>query len=214
MRTLRLAVVAAAAALTALPASSANVFQTDLASISASGTAGVLRLGSVWAGSEGPLFPLGTVVDGSFLPANTQWTLGTYWWDELAFPQTLNSVVIEITLNSAHTVNRFIVQGDDNEDYIVDYWDGSGWVQAFNAAAIGGPGMETRDSGLIGSVTSDRFRVRGSGGDLYYSVSEIQAFDAGRVSEPTVLSLAVLGLGAAGLRRRSRPAGAAPSYST
>jgi hypothetical protein len=182
------------------------VFQTDLAAVTASGTAGTLRAGSIWSGSEFPAAALSTVVDGSFVPQFTQWTNGTYWWDELLVDRQgpANPVVIEITLNAAHTVNRFVVQGDDNEDYIVDYWDGAAWVQAFNAAAVGGPGMETRDSGLIAAVTSDRFRVRGSGGDSYYSVAEIQAFDVARVSEPPALALAMLGLGLA-LRRRVSP---------
>lgn len=198
-----IASIAAAAAATALPASSANVFQTDLLSITASGVPGSLRPGSIWSGVEGPIAALSSVVDGAFVAPNTQWTLGTFWWDELLFDaRALNPVVIEITLNSTHTVNRFVVQGDDNEDYIVEYWDGASWVQAFNAASFGGPGMETRDSGLMATVTSDRFRVFGFGGDSYYSVSEIQAFDAQRISEPAGLALAAVALGMAALRRR------------
>lgn len=185
------------------PALAAPVFQTDLASISASGVAGVLRAGSIWSGSAGPLAALASVVDGVFVPANTQWTLGTYWWDEFAFQgNPPNPVAIEITLNSAHTVNRFVIQGDDNESYHVDYWDGADWQLAYTAGPVFTFGMETRDSGLIASVTSDRFRVRASGGDAYYSVSEIQAFDAVRVSEPGTLGLLALGFAAGMLRRR------------
>src|SRR5262245_10202195 len=125
MKPLRLVAISAAIlfGMAVRPASADQIFLTDLASISASGTAGVLRPGSIWSGFESPLSPLATVVDGVFLPQGTQWTQGTYWWDEALNPQgPPNPVVIEITLNSPHTVNRFVVQADDNDDYFVDYW--------------------------------------------------------------------------------------------
>lgn len=179
-----------------------NVFLTDLASISASGTAGALRPGSIWDGAAGPIAPLSTVVDGAFVAPNTQWTLGTYWWDEALFsPQAANPVVIEITLNSAHTVNRFVVQADDNDAYVVQWWDGAAWQTAFNAGAVFTFGMETRDSGVIGAITTDRFRISATAGDAYYSVSELQAF---AVPEPSSVALAAIALAGLGWSRRKR----------
>ena len=206
MNTVRASLTALAALLSvaSAPSQAANVFLTDLSIINASGTAGVLRAGSGWSGFESPVSPLSTVVDGIFLPDNQQWTQGTYWWDEALNPQgPPNLVAIEITLNSTRTVNRFVLQGDNNESYLIDWWDGSAWQSAYTATAVFTDGLETRDSGLIGPVTSDRFRVTASGGDLYYSLSEVQAFDVvGTVPEPGGLALAALALGLLAVGRR------------
>lgn len=196
--------MAALMALAGSPSHAANVFFTDLSSITATGTAGALRAGSGWSGLESAVSPLATIVDGAFLPNNQQWTQGTYWWDEALNPQgPPNVVTIEITLNSAHTVNRFVLQGDNNENYLIDWWDGSAWQNAYSAPQFFTDGIETRDSGVIAAVTADRFRVSATGGDLYYSLSEVQAFDAaGTVPEPGGLALATLALGVMAVGRR------------
>jgi len=203
---LRSVASALTALLTCVPllASADNVLLTDIASISVNGVPGVLRGGSIWAPAPAAL-GVQTVFDGSFRPAGTVWIDGTFWWDELATQG--NAVSIEVQLNTARSLDRFVVQGDDNEDYLVDWWDGAAWQLAYTAAAVFTFGMETRDSGLLTAVSTDRLRIRAQGGDGYYALSEVQAFEANRVPEPGSLALVVLASAAlvSTSRRRQRP---------
>lgn len=198
---MRLGLVCAAVALP-LAATAANVMLTEVTGVTVNGVTGVLRAGSPWAGALAPA-ALSTLHDGSFLATGTVWTNGTVWWDEMAFPTAPNPVTIEFQLSGLFTLERFVVQGDDNEAYHVDWWDGSDWQSAFTAPAVNTYGMETRDSGLLAAITTDRLRLRASGGDLYYAVSEIQAFTANQnVPEPGSLALAGAALALALARRR------------
>jgi hypothetical protein len=191
--------VAALAACVPLLAQAGNVLMTDVASVTVNGVPGVLRAGSPWAPAPAAE-NVSTLFDGNFLPTSTTWTHGTFWWDEDI--RQGNPVTIEVLLNGPHTLNRFVVQGDNNEDYLVDWWDGSAWQTAYNAASTCCFGMVTRDSGLQSGITTDRLRIRAQGGDLYYSLSEVQAYDVNRTPEPG--SLALAGLAAAGLWGASR----------
>ena len=112
-----------------------------------------------------------------------------------------------VQLNAARSLDRFVVQGDDNENYLVDWCDGAAWQLACTAAAVNTFGPETRDSGLLTPVSTDRLRIRAQGCDAYYSLSEVQAFEANRVPEPGSLALAVLAAAAlvSTSRRRQQP---------
>ena len=191
--------MAAMVACVPLLASAGNVLLTDISSVTLNGVEGVLRPGSIWEPAPPPANVM-TLFDGVFLPTSTTWTQDTFWWDE-AIRQG-NKLTIEVQLAGPRTLNEFRVQGDDNEDYLVEWWDGSGWQLAFNALATGGFGMHTRDSGPLAAITTNRLRLSAQGGDSYYSLSEVQAYEVNRTPEPG--SLALAGLAAAGLWASSR----------
>lgn len=81
-----------------------------------------------------------------------------------------------IDLQSTYTINRAKVQGDANDVYRLDYsTDGSTWTSWYTANATGS-GLTTRDSGTIGAVNARYIRIFPSGGDSYYSVSEVSIY--------------------------------------
>ena len=182
-----------------------NVIAGNVASITVTGTSGVLRAGSSW-GPGSTISNVNAPVDGVFAPETQQWNNGSFWWD--ADPSVNASpVTYVINLLSAVTVDQFTVQADNNDSYLLEYWDGSGWQNAFAIPAVAGFGLMTRDSGTIAAITTSSFRFTATGGDNYYAVSEIGAFSA--VPELGVWSMLILGFGALGglLRhtRRARP---------
>lgn len=183
-------------------AASVNVLPGNSA-VSSPGLFGVLRTPSVWA--PGPLAPLTSLTDGSFLPAASNWNVDTVWWDEapLVNPTT---VPITIQLSGAFTLERFVVQADDNEAYRVDYWNGAAWLLAYTAPALQQSfGMQTRDSGLLAPITTDRLRITAVGGDGYYSLGEIEAYGrAAVIPLPGALLLFATGAGAFGVFARRR----------
>jgi hypothetical protein len=164
------------------------------------GTVGTLR-GALWA--PGVLASQGSIVDGAFLPTGTVWNQGTWWWDE---DPSVNRAPVPtiIQLTSAFALDRFVIQADDNDVYQIDYWNGVSWVGAYTAPAVFTFGMETRDSGLLAPVTTDRLRITASGGDGYYSFSEIQAFTTTVVPVPGALALFATGVGVFGVAMRRR----------
>ena len=190
-----------AALMMSAPVSAAtNIIKDNWSVISWPGAQGVLRAGSPW-GPGSTASSATSPVDGVFAPTSQQWNNGSFWWDQ---DPTVNAgeVTWTVQLNQAYTVNRFVVQADDNDSYLVEYWDGANWLNAYTVAAVGGFGLQTRDSGKIGSITSDRFRFRATGGDNYYALSEFQAFQA--VPEPSTWALLILGFGLVGGAMRSR----------
>jgi len=178
----------------------------DGATVTLNGTYGVLRSGSVWTGSV-PVADASTLVDGDFNLAATEWRVGSVWWDQTVEGSTNNNIVID--LGDVYDLIGFIVQADDNDAYLIEYWDGSNWLSAWNIPVIGGWGDQTRpnpaDNGeiyeLATPISTDMLRFTGVGGDGYYSVTEIQAF---AVPEPGTLALLGIGLLGLALSRRSK----------
>jgi hypothetical protein len=159
-----------------------------------------LRGGSPW-GPGSTASSLSSPVDGVFEPEAQQWNRDSFWWDQ---DPTVNQspVTWTVLLDQTYTVDRFLVQADDNDSYLLEYWDGADWQTAFAVPFDFSFGLQTRDSGTVGPITTDRFRFTATAGDNYYSVSEIQAFQA--VPEPGVWAMMIIGFGFVGhhLRRR------------
>jgi hypothetical protein len=190
--------VGAAVAFAAMPTVAAvNIIPTATASVSTFGTFGVLRAGSPWV-VGGTLPDVFAPVDGVFEPEGQQWNNSSFWWDE---DPTVNRgpVTYTVNLDAIYQLNRFVVQADDNDSYLLEWWDGGAWQTAWNIPAVFTFGLVTRDSGLITPVTTDRLRFTATGGDAYYAISELQAF---AVPEPATWALMLAGFGLAGAALR------------
>jgi hypothetical protein len=173
---------------------------TDWSMITVNGSHGVLR-STDWVAGSSPSSSVAPV-DGVFQPESQQWNNGSFWWDQ--DPSVNPSPVTwEVLLGGTYTVNRFQVQADDNDSYLLEYWNGTSWLTAYAIPFDCCFGLQTRDSGLIGPITTNRFRFTATGGDNYYSAAEIQAF---AVPEPSTWALLILGFGVIGngLRRHRR----------
>lgn len=180
------------------------------ASVTLNGTYGKLRSPGSGGWSELPVADASTLTDGIYRPAATDWNSGSVWWDSFASNSANNS--IEVFLGTWRTIIGLAAQADDNDSYRIEYWDGAGWVKAWDIPAVGGYGLQARPNRLDPSqiytlaapVSTDRLRFTATGGDGYYGVSEIQAFAA--VPEPGTLGLLGLALAGVAASRRRRQA--------
>ena len=175
------------------------------AAVTLNGSYGMLRAGSPWI--QTPLAAPSSLTDGIFLPRATDWNAGSIWWDEALAGSAGNS--IEIDLGGIFSLIGFKVQADDNDSYLLEYWDGLGWAAIWNIPIVGGYGDQVRPNPddpseiymLGNAIHTDRLRFSATGGDRYYSVTEIQAF---AVPEPGTLALLGIGLFGMGLMRRKK----------
>lgn len=196
---------AALAALSSTPALAAtNILPTATVTIAATGLIGHLR-NDDWLGTAS-LAPLSSIIDGVFLPEGTVWNAGTVYWDQ---DDSVNEepVSITFTLDQDYTFHRFVLQADNNDTYRIQYWTGVSWSNVWTASVVANhPGLQTRTSDELDSITTSRLRITGGTGDNYFSVSEFQGFGVAAAPEPGAWALMILGFGGAGaaLRRRRR----------
>ncbi len=175
----------------------------DGATVTLNGTYGVLRTSTPWVTK--PVADASTLVDGIFLPVKTLWNDGSVWWDQTVARSTNNNIVID--LGDVYDIIGFIVQADDNDTYLIEYWSSTSWISAWSIPAVGGWGDQTRPNKLDNTeifelaspISTDMLRFTCTGGDFYCGVTEIQAYG---IPEPGTLALLGIGLFGMGLARR------------
>src|SRR5688572_14683582 len=129
MRKGTLGIFLAAALAVATPAAAVNIIPEHTTSVASDGAHGVLRAGSEWVPGS-TTSDLDLPVDDLFAPEFQQWNNGSYWWDE---DPSVNDAAVHYTieLDGLLTFRRFVVQADDNDSYLLEWWDGGAWQTAW-----------------------------------------------------------------------------------
>lgn len=176
--------------------------------VTLNGTFGELRDGAAW--SQTPLADASSIVDGVFLPEQTDWNDGSVWWDNTVQASMFNSIVIDF-LGTYH-IDYITIQADNNDYYGIEYLAADdSWVTLGAFTNVSGYGLITRGpidlagSGLDFTGKAIRISTLGNGfDDGYVSISEFQALGESAVPGPAAAIPAVLGLGVTALRRRRK----------
>jgi hypothetical protein len=142
-----------------------------------------------------------TITDGILLSEGQQWDQGSVYWNS-SYGQPQNII---IDLQGLYSISSFTVQADDNDTYRLSYWDGNGWVSAWEIPTYGSWGLITRPTqGLSTPIVTNKLLFQGTSGDGWFSVSEIQA-SGNAVPIPAAVWLFGSGLlGLVGIRKKMR----------
>jgi len=156
-------------------------------------------------GANPPQGAASLVTDGAFAPDQACFQGNTVYWQGL-------ENTIDVDLQGAFLINGAIVQADDNDTYELQYRDIGGvyhnWYDVPSACCFGMTTRPDRTDNTLAQglppVLATGLRFFATGGDNFYSVSEVQVF---ATPEPASMVLVGLGLAAAGgLKWRRRRA--------
>ena len=96
------------------------------------------------------------------------------------------------------------VQADNNDTYRIEYRQGGNWVTAWDVPAVNSYGLVTRGTTLAQAITTDELRFTATGGDGYYSVTELQALSPVPEPEEWAMMLVAAGLVGFQVKRKQR----------
>ena len=148
---------------------------------------------------------LSSVTDGFFSSTPALWNGDSVHWKDNGNSASNGFLIID--LGAITTFDHLVLQGAADANYAVGYkLGGLNFTTAWTTQATGGNGLQTWDSGVLGSITARYIGIYASGGMGNYAVSEFQAFNtAAAVPEPetyALMGLGLVGLVAARARRR------------
>jgi hypothetical protein len=110
------------------------------------------------------------ITDDEVTPEGQRWNVP----EAVVLGRTISNVAID--LGGEYEVRNLVVQADNDDSYWVDAsTDGTNWRPLWRAGPAVGSGLRTR-SGEVSPVATRYLRLRGEGGDGYYSVAELRAY--------------------------------------
>jgi hypothetical protein len=101
---------------------------------------------------------------------------GDPWDSDTAARFTDPRGFLEYDLSAVHPIACALLQGDNNDDYLVlGSLDGKGWTTIFNAGPVGGAGLRTRLEKV--NASARYLRITASGGDNSYAIAEAAVYE-------------------------------------
>jgi hypothetical protein len=121
--------------------------------------------------------------DGMFTPESTAYHSSTAGSEAVEWLNQSPPTILEIDLGSLFNITGAIVQCDDNDSYLLQYFNTSTktWQTLWDVPAISvGQGLRTRPNAdqmtfqSVGPVITNAVRISGDVGDSGFAVSEVQ----------------------------------------
>jgi hypothetical protein len=176
----------------------ADSLVTNGATVSTVGSGFDSTAATNWNSTPGIYNP-NAIVNGLPQADGTQWNQNTAYWSG---PSPDASDILTITLSATATIDKIILQADDNDSYQVKYWNGSSWQLLNTFPAVGGFGMATRATYFPPSpIATGAFEITAASGDGFYAVGQFSAYGT-RISatpEPSTLLFGLTGVALLGL---------------